>query len=155
MGNIKLVSGKFKPSCTVNAFVLNLFLDMCLIGLTVWVIFQILSFPDVNFVAFVLGGILVVALDYFILLSPYQQYTENYYIEFLNENSLEGFKLFYRKKEVLLLYKVNENGKFEFCEDNKLNCISYVDGTKMSRLTKRRIINYFSRWLEDNRLILR
>ena len=113
---------------------------------------EILNFPNVNFVIFIVSVVLIPVLDYLMLLSPYQQYTENYYIEFPNENSFEGFKLFYRKKEVFVAYKVDKDGKFVFSDENKLNCVSYVDGAKMSNLTKRRIINYFTSWMRDNDL---
>jgi len=92
-------------------------------------------------------------LDYIILLSPHQQYTENYFIEFNKDNISDGFKLFYRKKELTVSYKIDENGKIIFNENNKLKCFAYADGSKLSNLTKRRIINYFTSWLSDNNLI--
>ena len=46
------------------------------------------------------------------------------------------------------------NGKFLFADNmNKLNCISYDDGSKMSNFTKYRVLNYFSKWLMTNQLL--
>lgn len=36
---------------------------------------------------------------------------------------------------------------------SKLSCISYTDGSKMSNLVKHKVINYFSKWLDDNGLM--
>ncbi len=90
------------------------------------------------------------------------QNKNDYYIEFESENSLANFKLYYKNKLVNIKYKIDNNGKIAFAYNNsKLDCISYADadadadadGTKMSKLTKFRIINYFTKWLNDNHLM--
>lgn len=46
------------------------------------------------------------------------------------------------------------NGKITFYNNNnKLSCISYKDGSNMSNLTKYKIMNYFTKWLNDNGLM--
>ena len=37
--------------------------------------------------------------------------------------------------------------------ESKLSCISYADGSKMSNFVKYKIINYFTKWLNDNNLL--
>jgi len=150
---IKEADGKFYPKCRKKSFVCNLILDLCLLGATILFIREILNFPNSDIRILLLSGILIPILDYLMLLSPYQQYIEKYRIEFANENTLDGFKLFYRSKEVNLLYEIDDNGRIMLKKDNKLNYISYADGSRMSRLTKCRIINYFKAWLKDNNLI--
>ena len=78
---------------------------------------------------------------------------QNYYIEFQNENSLADFKLSYKGKLVNIQYKIDNNGKIAFINNSKLSCVSYADGTKMSNFTKYRIINYFTKQLNDNKLL--
>ena len=93
-------------------------------------------------------------VGYLLLISPYTQKSSNYYIEFQNENSLVGFKLSYKGKLVNIKHKIDNNGKIAFVDNSsKLNCISYADGTQMSNLVKYKIINYFTRWLNDNNLL--
>lgn len=46
------------------------------------------------------------------------------------------------------------NGKIAFSNNSsKLSCIEYADGTRMSNFVKYEIINYFSKWLNDNNLL--
>ncbi len=46
------------------------------------------------------------------------------------------------------------NGKIAFSNNSsKLSCIEYADGTRMSNFVKYKIINYFSKWLNDNNLL--
>ena len=68
-----------------------------------------------------------------------------------NENSFEGFELYYKKKRIDIKFSVDKEGKFKWANNNsKLKCVSYYDGTKMSNFTRYRIINYFSSWLLEN-----
>ena len=91
---------------------------------------------------------------YLLLISPYTQNPENYYIEFESESSLNNFKLSYKNKPVTIQYKIDNNGKIAFYDNNnKLSCISYKDGSNMSNLTKYKIMNYFAKWLNDNGLM--
>lgn len=149
----KLVSGKFKPKCSKGMFFKNLILDVCLITITIIFICEVLKYANASLPVLIVCAVLIPFLDYVILLSPYQQYTENYYIEFKNENTLEGFKLFYRKQEVNVEYEIDENGKLVFAKENEADCFSYIDGSKLSNLTKNRMANYFIRWLKDNELM--
>ena len=146
-------NGKFWPKCSKKSFVKNLILDLSLIAVTILAIYEILSFPDIDLKILIPSIILIPILDYLMLISPYQQYIEKYHIEFVNESKLDGFKLFYKKKELKILYEIDDEGKLLFKEKNKLNCITYNDGSRMSNLTKRRILNYFTKWLSDNNLI--
>lgn len=91
---------------------------------------------------------------YIILINPYTQNKNNYYIEFESENSLANFRLYYKNKLVNIKYKIDNNGKIAFTNnESKLSCVSYADGTKMSKLTKFRVMNYFIKWLNDYNLI--
>lgn len=150
---IEECNGKIIPKCGKKAFVINLLLDVCLIGITTFLICEILNFPNIDIKNLIPSIILIAILDYLMLLSPYQQYPEKYRIEFVNENTLNGFKLFYKNKEVKFSYVIDENEKIIFKDDNKLEYISYADSSRMAQLTKRRIINYFKSWLMDNNLM--
>ncbi len=94
------------------------------------------------------------SVGYILAITPYTQNPNNFYIEFPNENSLAGFRLNYKGKQVAVKYAIDNNGKIAFADNNhKLNCISYADGTNMSNLTKYKIINYFTKWLQENNLL--
>ena len=91
---------------------------------------------------------------YLFLINPYTQNSKDYDITFVNENTLSGFTLFYKEKEVKIDYIIDNAGKITYRKNNsKLECISYADGTNMSNLTKYKIINYFTKWLSENKLL--
>ena len=51
-------------------------------------------------------------------------------------------------------YEIDKVGKIKFANnEHKLSCISYADGSKMSNFTKYRIINYFTKWLSEYKLL--
>jgi len=52
------------------------------------------------------------------MISPYTQNPNNYDIEFKDENTLAGFKLYYKSKLVNVLYKVDKYGKIAFADNN-------------------------------------
>jgi len=147
---MKLVNGKFAPKCSKKDLFVNFVLDLGLICVTTLFILEVIKLSEANLSILILSAILIPILDYIILLSPDQQYTENYRIELKSENSIDGFKLFYRKRELTVSYKIEE-GKIIF--DDSKNNFTYKDGTKISYLTKQRIINYFSKWLSQNDLL--
>lgn len=150
----KLVNGKIKPRYSKGAVISNILLDIGLVAAIVALIYQLLNIDsaDGEFLIALIAGIPAIA--YIILISPYHQNPNNYYIEFVAEDVLEGFKLFYKNKLVKIDYKVDEKGKIAFKEnEHKLNCISYADNSRMSNFTRYRIINYFSKWLNDNNLM--
>lgn len=90
-------------------------------------------------------------VGYILLINAYTQPSKNYYIKIKNENSFEGFELYYKEKLIDLKYEIDKNGKFKWPNSKaKLECISYLDGTNMSNFTKYKIINYFSTWLQEN-----
>ena len=149
----KFITGKFKPKCSKGMLLINLILDLCLIAATILFILEVIKLGNANLSIVIISAILIPVLDYIILLSPYQQYTENYYIEFKDEKTIDGFKLFYRKRELEVLYEIDKNGKIVFKNSDGTKCFAYKDGKRLSGLTKRRIINYFTAWLKDNNLL--
>lgn len=90
---------------------------------------------------------------YLLSINAYTQRSGDYYFELGSEGSLEGFKLSYKDKSVAVQYIIDENGKIAFSDNNKLNCVSYTDGSYMSNFIKYKILNYFCRWLSDNDLL--
>lgn len=97
---------------------------------------------------------LLPSVTYILAITPYTQKSSNYSIKFIDENTLDKFELYYKNKRVNIKYKVDSIGKITFIDNmNKLNCVSYEDGSKMAHITKYKIINYFSKWLADNNLI--
>ncbi|MBP3461114.1 MAG: hypothetical protein J6K21_01715 [Bacilli bacterium] len=46
------------------------------------------------------GGISVRGISYLLLISAYTKNQNNYYIKVKNENSFEGFELYYKKKRI-------------------------------------------------------
>lgn len=150
---VKENNGKFRPKCNQKKFLYNLVLDLCVLCVAGILIFEILKAPNSDTQNLVLSIVLLVILEYMMLISPYQQYPEKYRISFENEDTLSGFRLFYKKKEVKISYELDENGKISFEEGSLLKNISYADGSVMLNLTKLRVINYFKGWLENNDLI--
>lgn len=148
---IKFVNGKIRPKfgkgAIIGIVIMSLFLILSLIAL----FYGFLNF-DSELILIGLGGSF--SMGGLLLISPYTQKSKNYYIEFESDNSLNNFKLIYKKKLVALQYRIDNNGKIAFSNNNnKLSCISYADGSKMSNFTKYKIINYFTKWLTDNDLI--
>lgn len=148
---IKLVNGKIKPKFGVSAILTIIFILLFFIGSFCAFVYGLINL-NIEFI--LISIISIFSSGYLLLISPYTQKSNNYYIEFINENSLAGFKLFYKGKLVNIQYKIDNNGKIAFANNNsKLSCISFADGTKISNLVKYKIINYFTKWLHDNNLL--
>lgn len=148
---IKLINGKIKPKYGKSAVIGIIIMFTILVASLIGFIYSLLNF---NFEFILMCGCGLFGFGYLLLISPYTQSSKNYYIKFESENTLAGFKLFYKNKQVSIQYKIDNNGKIAFSNNaSKLSCISYADGTKMSNLTKYKIINYFSKWLNDNGLM--
>lgn len=148
---IKLVNGKIKLKFDKRGIIGIVIMIIIFIASLIGLIPSILNF-NIELIFVCLSGICV--SGYLLLISPYTQNPENYYIEFESENSLNNFKLSYKNKPVTIRYKIDNNGKIAFYDNNnKLSCISYKDGSNMSNLTKYKIMNYFAKWLNDNGLM--
>lgn len=148
---IKLINGKIKPKFGKGAIIGIIIMFLLLIVSLIGFIYGLLSF---NFEFIFMCACGLFGFGYLLLISPYTQSSKNYYIEFDSENSLNNFKLNYKNKLVAIQYKIDNNGKIAFSNNNsKLSCISYADGSKMSNITKYKIINYFTKWLNDNGLM--
>lgn len=148
---IKLVNGKIKPKFGKGAIISTIIMFLLLVVSLVGFVYSLLVL-DVEFILmFALG---VFGFGYLLLVNPYIQNSNNYYIEFESEDSLNNFKLNYKNKLVTIKYKIDDSGRIAFLNNNnKLSCISYADGSKMSNLTKYKVINYFAKWLNDNGLM--
>lgn len=148
---IKLTNGKIKPKFGKGAIIGIIIMFLFCLASLIGFIYGLLSF-DFEIIFMCACGLF--GFGYLLLISPYTQSSKNYYIKFESENSLNNFKLSYKNKLVSIQYKIDNNGKIAFSNKNsKLSCISYADGLKMSNLTKYKIINYFTMWLNDNGLI--
>lgn len=148
---VKLIDGKIKPKFGKGAIIgITIMFLLCIASLMGF-IYGLLSL-DFEILFMCVCGLFV--FGYLLLISPYTQSSKNYYIKFESENSLNNLKLSYKNKLVAIQYNIDKNGKIAFSNNNsKLSCISYADGSKMSNLTKYKIINYFTMWLNDNGLI--
>lgn len=148
---VKLINGKLKPNFGKLEIIRSIILLLFFIGFLILFVFGIIN-SNLELIIMPLLGIL--SCGYILLVLPYYQKSSNYYIEFLSENTLEGFILSYKNKPVEIKYRVDSEGKIAFADDkSKLSCVSYSDGSKMSNFTKYRIINYFGKWLFDNNLM--
>ena len=148
---IKLINGKIRPKYGKSAYIILIIMALFSLGLIGLLIYGLIK---MNFEYIIISILGLFGFGYIFLITPYTQKASNYYIEFQSENSLEGFKLSYKGKLVNIQHKIDKNGKIAFANNgNKLSCISYADGTKMSNLVKYKIINYFTKWLNDNKLL--
>lgn len=148
---IKLINGKIRPKFGFGAIIALIFMIFFLIFSLICLIYGMVK---INLEVLFVGVCGIFGFGYMLLISPYTQNSNNYYIEFTNENSLNGFRLFYKGNLVNILYKIDNKGKIAYAKNSsKLSCISYADGTKMSNITKYKIINYFGKWLNDNNLM--
>ena len=146
---IKLVNGKIKPK--KRSFLTNIILMIFILLLITFFITFLYGLINMNIEYMLYSGIGIWGISYILLISAYTQNSNNYYIKIKNENSFEGFELYYKKKRIDIKFCVDKEGKFKWANNNsKLKCVSYYDGTKMSNFTKYRIINYFSSWLLEN-----
>lgn len=87
------------------------------------------------------------------MVSPYFQREGDFYLKFQYDNSLEGFKLIYRGKEIKFSYKIDSEGRIAFEKNLKKKNLYYVDGKKLKFIHRLRVINYFDKWLKDNELL--
>ena len=143
--------GNIKVKRPIFIMVVLFILFICLIGCTILLISGLLSIRIDNVIYGLVG---IFAFGYILLISPYIQNSNNYLIRFKSKSSFSDFELFYKNKLVVFNYKIGKDGKFAFSNnDNKLNCVSYAHGSKMSNFVKYRVINYFSVWLENNNLL--
>jgi len=148
---IKLVNGKIKPKFSKWSIVTVIIMFLFFLGFLASFTYGLLTL-NIEFIIMSAFGIF--GFGYLLLINSVTQNPKNYYIEFENDNSLANFKLFYKNKPVSIKYKIANDGKIAFLNNaSKLSCISYADGTKMSNLTKYKIINYFTKWLSDNNLM--
>lgn len=147
----KLLSGKIKPKFGVAAIIGVVIISLFFIGAFCAFIYGLIN---IDLEVLITGIIGMFGTGYLLLVNPYTQKSSDYYIEFQSENSLAGFKLSYKGKLVNIKHKIDNNGKIAFANNSsKLSCISYADGTKMSNLVKYKIMNYFIKWLNDNKLL--
>lgn len=146
---IKLMNGKIKPK--KRSFLTTVVIIIFILLLIIFSITFLYGLSNLNIEYMFFCGISVWGISYLLLISAYTQSKNNYYIKIKNENSFEGFELYYKKKRINIKFEVDKYGKFKWSNNNaKLKCVSYFDGTKMSNFTKYRIINYFSAWLLEN-----
>ena len=122
------------------------FLAFCFMGF-ILVIAGVISFVKGAYLAVLvmLGGIFAIA--YIVTLSPWIQNAENYRFE---GDSPEDLRVFYKGKEVLIDYIINEDGTIDF-EDNtrKHKAIHWADGSHMSERKAYLILNFFSMYMSD------
>lgn len=148
---VQLVNGKFRPKYGVIGILSTIFYIIVTIGAIIAFIYGIIS---LNMEFIVVPGIGTIAMVYLLLVNPYLQRSKNYYIKFQAENTLYNFELYYKNKKVNIAYKIDQEGKFAYLNNNKkLECLSYADGSPMSNITKYKIINYFTKWLSTNHLL--
>lgn len=148
---MKLVNSKFKPKYGSSGIVFVIFVPTITLIFLGVLIYGIMNM-DIEMIA--VPSITIFCLGYIMFISPYFQSSKNYYIKFESEDSLNNFELFYKNKKVNVQYKIAHDGKIAFLKNNnKLECLSYHDGSKMSTFTKYKIINYFTKWLSDNKLL--
>ena len=82
------------------------------------------------------------------------EFGKDYNIAFETAASLNNFQLYYKNKLVDVKYRIDSKGKIAFLNNkNKLSCISYADGSKMSTLTKYKVVNYFAKCLHDRNIM--
>lgn len=96
----------------------------------------------------------IASLIYIMIITPEFQNPNNYFIKLKDENSLEGFEIYYKDKQVKMDYKIDSEGKIAFIDNkHKTDSVSYLDGSPMSRLERFKIVNFFTQWLYNNNLL--
>lgn len=148
---VQLVNGKIRPKYGKQGIVAVILYPIILITCFACLIYGFINL-ELGFILYPSIGIF--AFGYMMLISPYFQSSKNYYIKFQNENTLNNFELYYKNKKVKILYKIATDGKIAFLNnEKKLSCFAYENGDKMSNFTKYKIMNYFAKWLNDNKLL--
>lgn len=88
----------------------------------------------------------IFGFGYIILINPLLQSKKNYRI-FVNGGEIQ---ISYKNRPVLFKYHIDPEGRIAFVDDyNKINCVSYADGSRMGKVTKFRIVNYLTMWLQQ------
>lgn len=148
-GGTKPVNRGFRGHLSTVVYSVSL---VVMIGILIFILHGVftgtreLTTEDLDMV--VIGPLGIWAFMYLLRVSPYTQTGKSYRIEFKEEGTFEGIRLFYKEKEVLLDYEVDEVGKFKWKYNGKKTaCVCYKDGSKMKRLLKYKITNYYTLWL--------
>lgn len=102
-------------------------------------------------------GLVFVAICVY-MISMAGQSAKNYRFEFVQNEGLKNFKLFYKGVEIAIDYKLDKEGRFMWGDyRSRAKCITYADGRKSDLLfnnfTKYRIMNYMSGLFEQNNLM--
>lgn len=149
--NIKAQNGCLKPKYGINARLavgIMILLVVLSMGLFIFGLIKV----KIDFIIY--GLILCFCFSYLLLISPYTQNPKDYNIAFETAASLNNFQLYYKNKLVDVKYRIDSKGKIAFLNNkNKLSCISYADGSKMSTLTKYKVVNYFAKCLHDRNIM--
>lgn len=145
---IKAANGKVRPKYGIGG-VLTVIANILLIIGFCFMFFDGIMNTDIA--AIISSAVGIFALGYLLSINAYAQRSDNYSFEF---ETNKKFALSYKGKPVLIKHTFDKNGKVMFSDDsNKLNCISYADGSYMSKRTKYKILNYSGRWLSDNNVL--
>lgn len=102
-------------------------------------------------------GLVFVAVCVY-LISMAGQNAGNYRFEFVPDQGLKNFKLYYKDIEIAIDYKLDKEGRFMWGDyRSRAKCITYADERKADLLfnnfTKYRIMNYMSGLFEQNNLM--
>lgn len=96
IAGIKLVNGKFRPKYGIKAIIGTIFLILSDLAAIIAFIYGIVNL-NVEFI--IMPTIGTISLTYLILILPYCQNPNNYYIKFQSENTLYNFELYYKRKK--------------------------------------------------------
>lgn len=142
-GKLKPVTGKSKHSvpATLGVVVMILLAILC----------AVMAFDGFmsGSIKYFTGGVMgVCAFIYLLMIVPYFQKDSYYDIQLVGEDKLERLRVFYKGKEVVLLYGIDKDGKVYFKNDKKkTDGIGYYDESHMSVITKYKIVNYVTWFL--------
>lgn len=125
-------------------------LVIILIILAALLVIAVLSFVYKEYVCAI--GIMLFVI--YVCVMTFGQRAKDYTFEFQAESGLNGFKAFYRGKELKLDHKLDKNGRYMWADVKKpINCISFADGSSMNKyITRYRILNYINVYMEQNGL---
>lgn len=149
--NLTSLNGIMKVKLPLGIFLILPFFILLLIMMFFLFIYEV---SNNNIYNSFMYGIGIFSLIYILGISPYFQKSNNFVIVFENDDSLEGFKLYYKGNLVKILYYLDYDGLFAFYNNSrKIKCISYENSKHISNFTKYIIINYLTEWLKQKKLL--
>lgn len=144
-----IVNNKMRLGIDIGAVISLMIIWLLFLGITGMIVICVM---DGNYD--IIPGVISLPAFVFVLLThPLMQNPGNFEAT-MPDGTFRTFKMFYKKKEVIVQHECNDEGKFVMVKSGfQLENFSYADGSEIGYVTSFKISNYLEQWLKSNDLI--